>query len=56
MDIVLERAPICATVQPFDGEFSSSLLSLGLHDFGASAAALLRIGGGNSASMSASEG
>jgi hypothetical protein len=56
MDIALELAPICAMGQPFDGEFSASLLSLGLRDSGAQVAALLQIGGSNSASEPASEG
>ncbi|MGO9767949.1 MAG: hypothetical protein ACLPSW_00035 [Roseiarcus sp.] len=55
MNIALERAPIFTVGQSFDGEFSASLLSLGLHDFGASVAALLQIGGSNSASEPASE-
>jgi hypothetical protein len=56
MDIALERAPICAMGQPFDGEAFASLLSLALRDSGAEVAALLQIGGNNSASEPAVEG
>ncbi|MGO9774219.1 MAG: hypothetical protein ACLPSW_32635 [Roseiarcus sp.] len=41
--------------QPFDGEFSAPQPSFGLHDSAAQVAALLQIGGSNSASESASE-
>ena len=50
------KGAMVSSVHPFDGEPSASLLSLGLHDFGASTAALLQIGGSNSASQRASEG